>query len=59
MLMLGSCLEIETPQAPETTGDPLYDLLPPQVQHIMVTMTTLSIHCYRSTSLHSWCLLSS
>ena len=43
MLMLGSCIEIETPQAPETTGDPLYDLLPPQEYIIAFVVPALII----------------
>jgi len=44
MLMLGNCLEIDTIQThPDTTGDPIYDLLPPQEYIIAFVVPALII----------------
>ena len=43
MLMLGNCQELEAVPAPETTDDPIYDLLPPQEYIIAFVVPALII----------------
>ena len=43
MLMLGNCQELEAVPAPDTTDDPIYDLLPPQEYIIAFVVPALII----------------
>ena len=43
MVSLESCLELENQQPPDTTGDPIYDLLPPQEYIIAFVVPALII----------------
>ena len=43
MLMLGNCQELEAVQAPDSTEDPIYDLLPPQEYIIAFVVPALII----------------
>ena len=43
MVSLESCLELENQQPPHTTGDPIYDLLPPQEYIIAFVVPALII----------------
>ena len=43
MVSLESCLELENQEPPDTTGDPIYDLLPPQEYIIAFVVPALII----------------